>query len=244
MAQAVGLDTITVMAASAAGLTASRSSSATGQQPGSARRMGGHRDPRVQAEQQNHRYAGSTDEVLVLLDGFPVNDPFAGWPTSQFQQRAWAGHARPRRSRSRRIRDLRCHQCETKRHFAPLVSGSVSSYSAAMSPARAVPSGRYLWRTSGSPTDTPTMYRRCEGRRSGPANASCGIGTNGGLSLGPVPRRTASDQGRPGPVTNPTPTAQPLITHPVGIRTTGPSGSRLISVVIQHLWVLHLSQRS
>ncbi len=91
------------------------------------RGAGGAAEPQVRG--------GAPDEVLVLLDGFPVNDPFTGRadlsriPTAGVERVTLVPGAQGPREGNRAISGV--INVETKRHFAPQVSGSVSSYSAA-----------------------------------------------------------------------------------------------------------------
>jgi hypothetical protein len=157
------------------------------------RGAGGAAEPQVRG--------GAPDEVLVLLDGFPVNDPFTGRadlsriPTAGVERVTLVPGAQGPREGNRAISGV--INVETKRHFAPQVSGSVSSYSAAnLNGAGSVGPRPYSWRTSGSPTDTPTTCRRCEGRekrtgrtRAGASGASTAGCRSERISRSEAPRR-------------------------------------------------------
>ena len=232
-AQAVELDTITVMAANSAGLTASgeflrHRGSNLGQAldgwEGIAirRGAGGAAEPQVRG--------GAPDEVLVLLDGFPVNDPFTGRadlsriPTAGVERVTLVPGAQGPREGNRAISGV--INVETKRRFAPQVSGSVSSYSAAnlSGAGSAGPATLFVaheWLPDGYAYDVPPVRGSGEADRQ---NAGGGIWSfNGRVSLGAdfTLRGTASDRGLPGPVTNPTPTAQAVDRSVLlGFRTT------------------------
>ena len=160
---------------------------------------------------------GAPDEVLVILDGFPVNNPFTGRadlsriPTSAVERVTLVPGAQGPREGSRAVSGV--ISIETRRHTAPQLTGAMSSYggadvSAGASGGPVTVFASRSWLPDNFEYDVPPVRGTGQAERN---NAGGGIwNLNGRLSVGPeiTLRASASDRGLPGPVTNPTPTAQ------------------------------------
>ena len=171
---------------------------------------------------------GGPDEVLVLVDGFAVNDPLTGRadlstiPTGEVEQVTLLPGIQTARMGPRAVAGVLV--VETRSAPRPEGSGWIGSHggAGARAAAAAGPLGLALTAVryaSGFPYDVPEVRGGGEAARLNAGGSQYGLSARLDGTVALLLRATASDRGLPGTTTNPTPAARTVDrTALVGVR--------------------------